>query len=923
MHTITKKTFRRLFLPWNKPLLEQVSTFLCDEVAGTFDLSSYVVALPAKRAGRKLLERLVSEAEKASKVLIPPRIISIGELPELFYTPHLPVAPESVQVLAWVKALQSTPHRKEILPETGDLRAFGEWSSIGKLLVGVWSQIAGAGISFRDVAKIGVEGGSFFEEERWDALEEVCREYLKILKGLGFSDQHANRLQCVRAGEFFGAGKIVIAGMSLIPRIIKDVLSALSTEVTFLVYAPSEHGERFDEFGTVRTESWREALLSIPASALHIAENPRDEVFEIASFLGSLGNRYTVNSVTIGVADEGITPLIQSELLKDEIIARPAAGTPLSNTLPLLFLKLLSQFFIHRRFTDLASFIRHPWVTKKVSLLLTEKGIQCNGLVSCFDRYHERHLPERVTSKLPSSVEEDAVVCKTVEIVEGLLGTLPPSTKEPREFGDALLRLLDTYGESDLRWKEHERGLVVRVLSEWCDVPEELLETISLSEAFSVVLGRAPSFEVPHDPASEVIEVLGWLELLADDAPVLAISGFNESIIPESVTSDPFLPDGLRTTLGLLDNEARYARDAYQLMALLSSRKEIALFARRASYQGEPCTLSRLLLAGEIGEVVQRIASFYGEASGTKNSAPSVLEETKGGRFSVPRPRPLSVPLSRIPVTGFSRYLQCPYRFYLNYVLRLSKHTDEARELSPSLYGSFTHTILKEFGRSPLAVSHDPDAIIEFFNARIENHRAKEFGDTGAPVIALQLENLKTRLVPFAHLQSERAREGWSMLHTEYELKPPHASLIVDGTPRVISGRIDRIDRHPDGRIAIIDYKTSESADGPEKIHRGKDGVWRDLQLPLYYFLLKQEGIISIDGPEPALGYLLLPCDAKDVSFAWASWSKEDLDSAETVIQDIVRAVRQEKFWPPAEDIYGDFDELSAICGVGQRGIVI
>ena len=70
------------------------------------------------------------------------------------------------------------------------------------------------------------------------------------------------------------------------------------------------------------------------------------------------------------------------------------------------------------------------------------------------------------------------------------------------------------------------------------------------------------------------------------------------------------------------------------------------------------------------------------------------------------------------------------------------------------------------------------------------------------------------------------------------------ATVIVDDEPFTITGRIDRVDRHADGRYRVIDYKTADTPVSPETSHRrGKQKQWIDLQLPLYHQLLRGEGI--------------------------------------------------------------------------------
>ena len=86
------------------------------------------------------------------------------------------------------------------------------------------------------------------------------------------------------------------------------------------------------------------------------------------------------------------------------------------------------------------------------------------------------------------------------------------------------------------------------------------------------------------------IELLGWLELHLDCAPVLIVAGVNDGCIPATGGADAILPDRLRQRLGLLHDDSRYARDAYLLRAILASRPEVTIVAGRHDADDEPLT---------------------------------------------------------------------------------------------------------------------------------------------------------------------------------------------------------------------------------------------------------------------------------------------------------------------------------------------
>ena len=84
-----------------------------------------------------------------------------------------------------------------------------------------------------------------------------------------------------------------------------------------------------------------------------------------------------------------------------------------------------------------------------------------------------------------------------------------------------------------------------------------------------------------------------------------------------------------------------------------------------------------------------------------------------------------------------------------------------------------------------------------------------------------------------------------------------------------------------------VDYKTGSSVDSPEKAHRSGSN-WKDLQLPLYRFLLES---IDLEVPPAGLGYILLPPDPLHTGFHLASWKMKDMDDAFEAARDIIEVI--------------------------------
>ena len=218
-----------------------------------------------------------------------------------------------------------------------------------------------------------------------------------------------------------------------------------------------------------------------------------------------------------------------------------------------------------------------------------------------------------------------------------------------------------------------------------------------------------------EDRAPLAIELQGWLELLWEDAPHLVVAGLNDGIAPEAVVGHPFLPESLRSleVLGLKGNAERFARDAYQLMALLESRRasgRVDILLVRRNQGGDPMRPSRLLLCCQDQQLPGRVRHLCRdvEIEGTAASwepgfqlvpnAPRRHEDADRDEDQGVGPFALRS-IERLSVTGFKRYLQSPFHFYLERLRRVEAVEPVRGELNPMEFGNFCHHVLEEFGR--------------------------------------------------------------------------------------------------------------------------------------------------------------------------------------------------------------------------------
>jgi RecB family exonuclease len=450
-------------------------------------------------------------------------------------------------------------------------------------------------------------------------------------------------------------------------------------------------------------------------------------------------------------------------------------------------------------------------------------------------------------------------------------------------------------------------------------VPASLeLAVLGAHEALELLQRALQGQRVPPPPPESqpgAVELVGWLDLPLDDAPALVLTGFNEGKIPQSFGADAFLPDARRAALGLPSHDERLARDVYAATLVLETRAAHVFVSARRSAEGDPLLPSRLAFHRPPSEVPERVARFLPHGD---HAHARLADDDAGRRHACPM-LPGWVAPDKLRVSAFKAYLSSPYLFYLEHVLGLETLDDRLGELDPRRFGTLAHGVLEDLGAGP----HDsaaPELVARFLVERLHARAAAAFGRSPLPAVELQVEQLEHRLRVFARRQAARAAEGWRIHAVEW--KPPAPVLLdVDGKPLQVSGKIDRIDRHPDGRWAILDYKTGDRRKTPREAHRrkDKDKSWIDLQLPLYRLLAQDLGLAG----EPALGYAWIGKEEHDTDFFFDDFEPAELEEALEEARRIVRCLREGAFAapgrPPYDEIFKAIFGLSTLGGEGEE----
>jgi RecB family exonuclease len=963
------------WLGWTAPGLPAAARRLIDAGAseGVADLRGMIAVVPGGRAGRRLKELLVEVADERGLRLVPPEIVTAGRLPELLYEAGRPLAGDATCRLAWTRALREAPTDRlaRVWSRVEQLDTADAWAALARDVQALHREVAAGGHRFSDVVTTCGDpaaglGGD--DSPRWRILADLQEAYAELLERFGLSDPDLARIEALEERRVRTDVDVWLVCVPELPTVALRMLAEVEPRVRPLVHAPAAMAELFGRFGTVRADAWSAEPLGLDDASLHVVDGPSEQAAATVRVLAHRSGDLAAEDVAIGVPDEALTPWLAEALGEAGVAVREASGRKIEDSGPWRVLTAVADFADGRRYDRFAALVRHPdvdrWLGRSFeadpaggSGVGSGVGVGTGGWLGAMDRWYAVHLPATMPEPGGRPTVATGRGRDDAQVVGDLLGhldarlldelTLASETRPIRAWAPALLTILRRlYRSEDLDHGNRADRRLARALGVLGDatrafaaVPPELDTDVPAATAIRMVLQQAAGATVPSDPESDAVELLGWLEMHPDDARLKIVTGVNEPFLPRAVRGDAFLPDALRTRLGLVDDATRYARDLYRLRAMLEGDHEVVLLTARRSGRGDPLRPSRLLFAADAETVARRIRRIH-DGEGASGARPSLAEAPLArtrSDFPVPPVREIDPgeiapgrALDVLSVTDFSSLIADPYRFAIGKYVRAEVVRDDAREMDALQFGTFAHSVLQAFGRSDARDSDD----VELVRARLDDHldaafRERFLSRRQRPHVSIQLqtEQLRARLHAFASVHARRIHSGWRVVGVERTAGTEGVPFDVDGTPVRIRGTIDRIERHVEtGAWAVFDYKTSGTAKSPEKVHL-KGERWVDLQLPLYRWLLPRLPDDADAGPLPGpadpieVGYISLPRDTGDTRAHIAEWGPSDFETALDAAREAIRDARELGFvWDPDRRPRFVDEELERVLG---RGVLV
>lgn len=324
---------------------------------------------------------------------------------------------------------------------------------------------------------------------------------------------------------------------------------------------------------------------------------------------------------------------------------------------------------------------------------------------------------------------------------------------------------------------------------------------------------------VPEHAAGEQVTILPLGQLLARPFAALVLPGCDEIRLSAAPEPPGAWSAPQREALGLPSREAlaQVQRAAWEE----ALRTPFADVLWRQGEGGEP-----LLPSAFVQELLL-------DGLSPLQADPRELRPLDCAPTPRPLPRAPQLGVAKLSASAYEDLRRCPYRFFALRQLGLREADELEAEVGKRDFGVWLHEVLKLFHEA-LAELGGADAAARLVLIDQSAEQATQALGLG-----------EDEFLPFAAAWPQ-VRDGylaWLVEHEASGARFAQAEVwaqqpLADWT---LVGQIDRIDRLPDGRALLLDYKTEPSSRTRERLQQPTE----DTQLPFYAALLSEDTLAA------------------------------------------------------------------------------
>jgi len=448
---------------------------------------------------------------------------------------------------------------------------------------------------------------------------------------------------------------------------------------------------------------------------------------------------------------------------------------------------------------------------------------------------------------------------------DALLTTIFTPAQHPAELTACLLatftQLIPTESDDNDSYDPLHAEALFRchnLTTRLADLLQENLSDLSIQTFRKLLQQVLSSSSIPFSGEPiRGLQIMGLLETRNLDFKNILMLSVNEGMLPKGSTDTSFIPYNLRKAFGLTTMEHKDSIFAYYFFRLLQRAENISLVHNTATEGLNRGEMSRFMLQllMESSHQVSRFNLTSGieltaARTITIQKTPDIIE-TLQKRYVLEGSRPLSP-------TALNSLLECPLRFYFQYVAGLREPDEVSEDIDGAMLGNFFHHSAEYIYTSILlrkaARPSDKKAVLEAIkdktiNAEIEAgtlrgmidaadiepwlknvHSIEQVVDLFFKIDFFQLEDHQ-ETPEYNGEQLVRRTLVTGFLKTLLKLDMERAPFELLGLELVVNGEIpgtegiavrfggsiDRLDRK-NGVLRILDYKTGGNPKTPADV---------------------------------------------------------------------------------------------------------
>jgi ATP-dependent helicase/nuclease subunit B len=582
-------------------------------------------------------------------------------------------------------------------------------------------------------------------------------------------------------------------------------------------------------------------------TGIRIAELP-DPAREAQAIAIALREAVEISGYTAALVtpDRNLAARVSAHLQRWGIEADDSAGQPLSATpAGTLLLSIAAAAAENLAPVPLLALLKHPlvggeerlvWLEAVRSLDLALRGPRPRAGIDGLDE----RFDEKGADRPWRSVRE------AVAPLDGALG----SAMSLAQFA-AMLREMAGPLAGDAAWRGPDGRLAAELLTQLEQSIDAVDITVGPDDVVPLLRGLMDAIPVRRPYGGHPrISIWGLLEARLQKADLMILGGMNEGVWPSLPSPDPWQAPQIRRELGLPGLEYRTGLAAHDFMSALGAPRVLLTRARRDSRS--PTVASRLWL---------RLQAMTGGMTRDQrlerlSAALDASETVEPVSRPAPRP-PVEARPKRIAVTDLDRLKADPFAFYAKAILRLRREEPVDAEHHAAWKGTAVHEVLEAWFRED---GCDPATL----SARA---RAMMADEAIHPMLRALWSPRLMEAVHWIAAESVKDREAGRNPAVAEEFGEAQVAGVT------LFGKVDRIDRLPDGKLAIVDYKTGQ-APRPKAVSEGFA-----LQLGLLSLIARDGGFGGIKGEAGAHEYWSLAKKNGRIGYRWSPDGDEGPDA--------------------------------------------